>query len=279
MPAFSINQPTGRIADSPDAFSGALAHVIHKEDDKDAIIGQAWLVGQTQLVTCGHVVEPFLKEAGKLLVKFPATGHEYRIDSLKIHPRFNRQDDKLLCFDAAVLALRLKEPELSARPLPLSYDVELKAQQSLWTIRYPSHLGSISSSPDALVQSGHFLGHLRKEDNFHLLHDLALAPGDSGAAIFSEDGVVAIHCGDTGSIPGLNLPTTAIRLALWGDALRELGIQPPPSALLSQAPRHSPAMIICQALVVCLIVFFTASLSLLSVKAYLHDSQQKSSAK
>ena len=36
---------------------------------------------------------------------------------------------------------------------------------------------------------------------------------------------MALHCGDTASLPGLNLPITSIRLALWVDALRELGIE------------------------------------------------------
>jgi hypothetical protein len=37
--------------------------------------------------------------------------------------------------------------------------------------------------------------------------------------------VVGIHCGDTASLPGLNLPTTSIRLALWVDALTDLGLE------------------------------------------------------
>src|SRR5262249_43196139 len=35
---------------------------------------------------------------------------------------------------------------------------------------------------------------------------------------------VAMHCVDTATLPWLNLPTTSIRLALWVDALRELGV-------------------------------------------------------
>lgn len=219
-----MSPSTGSITESPELLSGSLAHVLRKDDDRVTIIGQAWLAAPGTLVTCGHVVEPFLRQAGSLLVKFPSSGNEYPIDSVRLHPSFLRQQDQLIKYDAALLSIRVKEPELSAPALPLIFDVTLKPQQPLLTIRYPAHLGAISSSPDPLAQTGHFLGHLRKNDHFHLLHDMPLAPGDSGAPIFIEDGVVAIHCGDTASLPGLNVATTAIRLALWGDALRELGV-------------------------------------------------------
>src|SRR5437660_1430389 len=82
-------------------------------------------------------------------------------------------------------------------------------------------LGQLSAALQPLTQDGRFLGLLRKHDSFHLLHDVPLAPGDSGAPLCFGNRVVAIHCGDTATLPGLNLPTTSIRLALWVDSLRE----------------------------------------------------------
>ena len=225
MPSPAQQSASVRVAENPEIYAGSLAHILHREQGKTSVVGQAWLAGANKLITCGHVVEPFLNNSASLLVKFPASGAEYSIDSIKLHPSFGRQDDQLLKFDAAVLSVRLRGAELASTALPLRFDQDLKNQETLWTVRYPSHLGALTSAPDPLQQSGHFLGRLRKQDNFHLLHDLPLSPGDSGAALFSNQGVVGIHCGDTASLPGLNLPTTSIRLALWVDALKEIGIQ------------------------------------------------------
>jgi hypothetical protein len=226
MPAFTTGRaPERSIAEHPETYSGALAHILHKGHEKTSVLGQAWLVAPNRLVTCGHVVQPYLDHAETIVVKFPATGHEYPIDSVQVHPEFMKEaGEGFVKFDAAVVSLRMREPDISARCLPLCFDVELRPQQTLWTLRYPAHLGAISASPDALSQRGHYLGHLRKNDNYHLLHDLGLSPGDSGAPLFIEDGVVGLHCGDTASLPGLNLPTTTIRLGLLSDALRDMGL-------------------------------------------------------
>ena len=225
MPSTYQPQNSEQILESPEIYAGSLAHILQRENDKVSVIGQAWLAGANTLVTCGHVIEPFLSNSSVLAVRFPASGTEYTIDSIRLHPNFIREADQLVKFDAAVLSVRLRGQELLAKALPLKYEQTLKNQDTLWTVRYPAHLGALSSAPDPLKQSGRYLGRLRKQDNFHLLHDLALSPGDSGAALFSKQGVVGIHCGDTASLPGLNLPTTSIRLALWVDALKELGIE------------------------------------------------------
>jgi hypothetical protein len=224
MPPAAQSHAQVRITDSPEVYAGSLAHILHREGGKVTVVGQAWLAGANKLITCGHVVEPFLNDTNSLLVKFPASGSEYSIDSISLHPDFGRQDDQLLKFDAAVISVRLRGPELASTALPICFGQDLKNQDNLWTVRYPAHLGALTSAPDPLQQTGHYLGRLRKQDNFHLLHDLALSPGDSGAALFSNQGVVAIHCGDTASLPGLNLPTTSIRLALLVDAFGEIGI-------------------------------------------------------
>lgn len=232
MPPAAQSNAQVRIADNPEIYAGSLAHILHREAGKVAVVGQAWLAGANKLITCGHVVEPFLNDTNSLLVKFPASGAEYSIDSISLHPEFGRQDDQLLKFDAAVISVRLRGAELGSTALPICFGQDLKNQENLWTVRYPAHLGALTSAPDPLQQSGHYLGRLRKQDNFHLLHDLALSPGDSGAALFSDQGVVAIHCGDTASLPGLNLPTTSIRLALLVDAFRDIGIH----STVPQAP-------------------------------------------
>jgi hypothetical protein len=210
---------------SPEAYGDALANVC-VEGDKETILGQAWLAGHNQLVTCGHVVDAFLEKPDDLVVKFPASGNRYRVAVIKLHPSFLRQKDQLVKYDAAVLEVELHSPESEAEPLPIRFERPLQVNQSVFAVRYPAHLGLITAAPNPLSQRGHILGTLRKHDPFHLLHDLALAQGDSGAPILDGGSVVAIHCGDTASLPGLNLPTTSIRLALWIDALRELAIKP-----------------------------------------------------
>ncbi|MBS2010306.1 MAG: trypsin-like peptidase domain-containing protein [Cyanobacteria bacterium SZAS TMP-1] len=235
---------------NPDVYAGALAHIIKVETTdqgrRETVLGQAWLAGIGKLVTCGHVVEPHLKEAGSLIVTFPYSGNRYPIKEMRLHPSYARQSDGLVKFDAALLLVELNEPELSANILPIIYEKDLPSQLALTAVRYPVHLGQYSSALNPLAQSGRLLGPLRKNDDFHLLHDTALAPGDSGAPIFDNESLVALHCGDTATLPGLNLPTTSIRLALWVDALRDLGIE----GLMAgggggrQASQASPALAI-----------------------------------
>ena len=217
---------TPNLVDKPEQIGPALAQVIQIEAGRDIILGQAWMAAPDQLVTCGHVVDRFVADCGGLFVHFPSSGKRYPVQEVRLHPSFVRQPDGLVKFDAAVLKVRLAPPDSMALPLPFGYEQTLRTNQTLWTIRYPVHLGQLSAALQPLSQDGHFLGLLRKHDSFHLLHDVALAPGDSGAPLCDGQIVVAMHCGDTATIPGLNLPTTSIRLALWVDALRELGLQP-----------------------------------------------------
>lgn len=210
---------------NPEEFGPALAHVIVVESGNDILLGQAWLAGPNTLVTCGHVVEQFAHSPAALVVKFPASGNRYVVRDVRLHPRFQRQPDQLVRFDAAVVTIELRVPETDAQPLPFQFDKGLQTHQSLSAIRYPVHLGQFSAVTNPLAQLGTLLGTLRRDDDYHLLHDLALAPGDSGSPIFDGESVVAIHCGDTATLPGLNLPTTSIRMALWIDALTELDLQ------------------------------------------------------
>ncbi len=207
-----------------DRSGQALAQVIHCQSNNDVILGQAWLAGSNRLITCGHVVDKFIASPKDLFVYFPATGNKYPILQIRLHPSFVRQPDGLVKFDVALLTVSLSLPESNVEPLPFCFERVLRLDQTLTVIRYPIHLGQISAAQQPLAQKGKFLGYLRKHDNFHLLHDLALSAGDSGAPICDQEVVVAIHCGDTATLPGLNLPTTSIRLALWIDSLRELGI-------------------------------------------------------
>ncbi|MBY0357363.1 MAG: trypsin-like peptidase domain-containing protein [Candidatus Obscuribacterales bacterium] len=220
-----------RLIDQPARFNHSLANVISKEGDKETTLGQAWLAAPGRLITCGHVVETAKPQA--LFLKFPASGNLYPVKTIRLHPAFVRQPDQLVKFDLALLEAELKAPENSAQPLPFSYESALKSGIDLWTMRYPAHLGQLSAAIQPLIQNGKFLGLLRKHDNFHLLHDLPLSPGDSGAPITDGRAIVAIHCGDTATLPGLNLPTTSIRLALWVDALREFGIAETQKAALN----------------------------------------------
>jgi hypothetical protein len=225
MPTRKRLATTDGYSKTPEAYADALANIC-VEAEKDMILGQAWLAGKNQLVTCGHVVEDYVDKVHELVVKFPSSANRYRVQAVKLHPSYLRQKDQLVKFDAAVLEVELHAPESEAAPLPISYEKPLKVNQSAFTVRYPAHLGMITAAPSPLAQRGHFLGTLRKHDPFHLLHDLALSAGDSGAPILDGRSVVAVHCGDTASLPGLNLPTSSIRLALWVDALRELAIKP-----------------------------------------------------
>jgi len=216
---------TSGVPENPDVFSAALANVIRLDGDKETIIGQAWKAAPNLLVTCGHVVEPFLTATKSLQIKFPASGNRYAVREVRMHPSFARQADQLVTFDAAILLVDLSGPESEASALPITFAKELKNFQPLSAVRYPAHLGQYSTTPLPLAQLGRMLGELRRTDTYHILHDLALSPGDSGSPIFDDTSVVAMHCGDTASLPGLNLPTTSIRLALWVDALKELGVE------------------------------------------------------
>jgi hypothetical protein len=254
---------------NPDVYAGALAHIIKVETTdqgrRETVLGQAWLAGIGKLVTCGHVVEPHMTEAGSLIVTFPYSGNRYPIKEIRLHPSFLKQPDGLVKFDAALLLVELNEPELSARILPIIYEKVLPSQLALTAVRYPVHLGQYSSALNPLAQSGRLLGPLRKHDDFHLLHDTALAPGDSGAPIFDSESLVALHCGDTATLPGLNLPTTSIRLALWVDALRELGIE----GSMAQNTGRQPAHLSAAALVLTFwLVFLLAMGGVSAYKAY-----------
>lgn len=213
------------ITQHPDACGPALAQVVQVDGGTEVLLGQAWLAAPNRMVTCGHVVERFVPNPQMLFVIFPASGNRYQVRNVRLHPSFVRQPDGLVKFDVAVLEVILLDPESRVQPLPFSFETDLKTNQTLGTIRYPVHLGQLSAALQPLTQEGRYLGLLRKHDNFHMLHDLPLSPGDSGSPLCSGNRVVAIHCGDTASLPGLNLPTTSIRLALWVDALRELGLR------------------------------------------------------
>ncbi|HEY9787255.1 MAG TPA: hypothetical protein V6D17_17830 [Candidatus Obscuribacterales bacterium] len=215
---------TGGVPEDPDEYSAALAHVVTREGEHETVLGQAWLAAPNKLVTCGHVVEPFISQPERLIVRFPYSGNSYAVEQIILHPSFVRQSDQLVKFDAAALIAELMPPESLTLPLPIAFEKPIRNYQPLSAIRFPVHLGQYTTSPRPLAQLGRMLGELRRHDNFHLLHDLALAPGDSGAPIFDGTTVVAMHCGDTASLPGLNLPTTSIRLALWIDALKDLGV-------------------------------------------------------
>ncbi|MBX9685177.1 MAG: trypsin-like peptidase domain-containing protein [Candidatus Obscuribacterales bacterium] len=224
MPTSQKSRSKDGLVRNPGQLSNALANVISQETGREVVLGQAWLAAPDRLITCGHVVERYVNAPSLLFVRFPASGNKYPLSRIRLHPSFVRQPDQLVKFDVALLEVNLQQPEASASPLPFSYEQELSTNQTLWAIRYPAHLGQLSAAPQPLTQEGRFLGPLRIHDTFHLLHDLPLSPGDSGAPITDGENIIAIHCGDTATLPGLNLPTTSIRLALWIDALRELGI-------------------------------------------------------
>jgi hypothetical protein len=219
----------------------SLAHVIFINEGEEVVLGQAWLAARGTLVTCGHVVDQFVTDPGALSVKFLASGNQYAVRKIKLHPGFARQPDRLVKFDVATLSVTLAQPEVSVPPLSFAYECAFRKDQMLVAIRFPVHLGALTDSPEPIVQGGKLLGHLHKQDQFHWLHDLGLAPGDSGTALFDGNRVVAIHCGDTATLPGLNLPTTAIRLALWVDALRDLGL--PESAAPMYRSRNRPLVL------------------------------------
>jgi hypothetical protein len=215
---------TTAVVQRPEIFSDSLAQVLHKEGNKKTVLGQAFLVGPGLLATCGHVVEAYTSNSQALLIRFPNSGNEYTAREIRLHSKFLRQPDQLVKYDAALISLELELPEKHSPFLPLKFEKHLKNQQTLFAMRYPAHLGSLSAAPTPLIQEGQLLGALLKDDNFHLLHDLGLSPGDSGSPLFDGETVVGIHCGDTASLPGFNLPTTSIRLALFIDALKDLGV-------------------------------------------------------
>lgn len=226
MPSQKSSRESPAIPPNQELLGPSLAHIIKTDSTRESLLGQAWLAAANTLVTCGHVVDQFVDAPQSLVVKFPFSGNRYQVEKISLHPSFVRQPDQLVRFDLATITVNLQAGEANAKPLPYSFEQQLKPNQSLATLRYPVHLGQLTAAPQPLAQEGHYLGHLRQHDNFHWLHDLPLSPGDSGAPLFAQGEVVAIHCGDTASLPGLNLPTTSIRLGLWIDALREFGLQP-----------------------------------------------------
>lgn len=243
MPANQSVRTNQNLVDNPDRIGPALAQVIHVEPDRDIILGQAWLAAPGRLVTCGHVVDQFAADPSGLFLYFPTSGKRYPVQEVRLHPNFVREPDGLVKYDVAILSVQLTAPDSLAQPLPFSYEHDLRVNQPLWTIRFPVHLGQFSGAMQPLSQDGRFLGLLRKHDSFHLLHDVPLAPGDSGAPITDGKTVVAIHCGDTATLPGLNLPTTSIRLGLWIDALRDLNMQETRRVYITRASRIMPAVV------------------------------------
>jgi hypothetical protein len=277
MVKLNFNSEKTNYYDTPEIFAAALAHVLKVDAGEEKILGQCWLASTGHLITCGHVVEPFMSQPESLTVRFPDSGNRYSVNAIRLHPSFLRQADQLVKFDAAVLDCNLISPERDAAPMPIAFGRPLRSNEPVWTVRFPVHLGSLTAAPSPLAQQGSLLGPLRKFDEFHILHDLALAPGDSGAPILDGNIVVGMHCGDTASLPGLNLPTTSIRLALWIDALRELGI-PETASYPEDVPAggHSFIALSCFLVALCLAfagtvaVFFLTDHSLLKHVSFHH---------
>lgn len=256
-----VHPKTG-LSIKPDAFGSALCHVLTQEQGKENILGQAWLAGPGKLITCGHVIERYVHAPHLISVRFPASNNIYPLKKISLHPSFVRQPDGLVKFDLALLDFSPASPEAFVAPLPFAFEKELNQHQALWAIRYPTHLGQFSAAMQPLAQEGSFLGELRKHDSFHLLHDLPLAPGDSGSPLIDGEMVVAVHCGDTATIPGLNLPATSIRLCIWVDALRELGVTATSSAKFTAPVKHL-GMVLTALLFSLLISFVIGALQLL----------------
>lgn len=243
-------------------YAQSLAHVVKINSGQETILGQAWLCQNNTMATCGHVVIADINNLANLFVKFPASGKVYSILGIRLHPSFVKQPDNLIKFDLALLKVKLSGKEALAKPLPFAFENSPKNGEKIFTSRFPIHLNKLSAAPQPLIQEGHFLGALRKHDNFHLLHDLALSPGDSGAAIFKDGLVIGLHCGDTATLPGLNLPTTSIRLTLWIDALRDLGVRETTPLLSSNRTRTAMVSLMAFGLTAC-IAFIAAFFSLM----------------
>jgi len=270
MVKLNFNSGKNNYFETPEIFAAALAHVLKIEGSDEKILGQCWLAGPGHLITCAHVVEPYLANPEGLAIRFPDSGNRYSVNSINLHPSFVRQADQLVKFDAALLHANFISPEREAAPMPIAYGRPPRSNEPIWSVRFPVHLGTLTAAPSPLAQEGSLLGPLRKFDDFHLLHDLALAPGDSGAPILDGNIVIGMHCGDTASLPGLNLPTTSIRLCLWVDALRELGIaentsipQPAPAGGNAFIGVTSFLLALCLAFVATVSVFFFTDHSLL----------------
>ncbi len=204
-----------------DTFGYALAHVLVDKDQHDVLLGQAWIVGKDTLVTCGHVVDEYTRNPGSLTVKFPTSGNRYVVQGIRLHPSFKREQDRVF-FDISVLNVELREPESSAGPLPVIYDKELELGKIVG-IRFPANFDQLTTSFLPIVQFGEYIGRIKKSDRFHLRHQVALTPGDSGTPLFDGESIVAIHCGGD-TLPGLNIPASSIRDALSIDALMALNV-------------------------------------------------------
>lgn len=248
-----------KLTEKPEQLGPALAQIIQVNADQEVVLGQAWLAAPNQLVTCGHVVEAFVNDPSGLFLYFPGSGRRYPVKSVRLHPSFVRQPEGIVKFDAAVVSAQLLPPDSLAEPLPFSFERTLRTNQPLWAIRYPVHLGQLSAALQPLAQEGRFLGYLRKHDNFHLLHDLPLSPGDSGALITDGKAVVALHCGDTATLPGINLPTTSIRLGLWIDALRELDLHATNLVARRSTLNRAPIAAALTALLACVVSFMAVT--------------------
>ncbi len=204
-------------------FGPSLAHVAIERDGEEEVLGQAWIAAPNTVITCAHVVDQYVRNRSSLVIKFPASGNRYPIKDIKLHPSFQRHENELLRFDLAAITIDFIEPETNARPLPIVFEKPLEQHQDLSAVRYPSHLGLYTTSLFPLSQIGRVL-RLKPNDRFHLFHDVALAPGDSGTPLFDGEHVVAVHCGDTATAPVLDIPISSIRLAVSVDALMALGI-------------------------------------------------------
>jgi hypothetical protein len=96
------------LVDKPERVGPALAQVIRTDDTgREEVLGQAWLAAPNRLVTCGHVIEPFMRVPQSLSILFPATGKRYGISEMRLHPSFVRQPDGLVKFDVALLTVLL----------------------------------------------------------------------------------------------------------------------------------------------------------------------------
>src|SRR5271154_3362692 len=103
MVALNFKSANANANYAPEAFAAALAHVIRIDSGEEKILGQCWLCGPGQLITCGHVVQPYIAQLQTLSVRFPESGNRYEIKAVQLHPSFLRQADHLVKFDVAVL--------------------------------------------------------------------------------------------------------------------------------------------------------------------------------
>ncbi len=253
------------LPDNPERFGPSLAHIITVENNQDVVLGQAWLAGPGILITCAHVIERFANTPGALVAKFPASGNGYTIRDLKVHPKFSRSTDSLVRYDAALLYVELRYPEREANPLPIQFNKTVAVHQELSAVRYPVHLGQFTSTPNPLAQIGAHAWTAPKKRIASTSFTIWRWRRRFWFTDIDGQTVVALHCGDTATLPGLNLPTTSIRLALWIDALKELGIE----ENLVTAER-SAFWNVARALIAFIIAFFVSFIGLSSLTSAQH---------